>query len=757
MPICGEQLKHLQAASLGCTYGEDHPAATAIHVSRKREEWDNYLNSLVGSDQKKTAERLRKLREKIATETLRSVYGSHSFLSSFDGIDFGANRNGIHRATVADILHTIEEGLIPNLLKVFYGLMSDGTRTNIDGLVEDLFSTGRNRSGERVVFPKVSFTRGYTALTLLSANERLGQLFVLAILLNIQPGRKVLAPRFAENFDEERQKSRERTSRKYQILEEVLEEEGEEEQEDEAEEEDDGNGGIQAGVSTDSERELKGILDSIDLRFIQRDAPKDLPEKHREILWEVLRRNLTANNASARDARDYAGKEPFNFRRGQLDYMDTGRRGEGNNRTTLYESFPRATSDEGTLEPDSISMMEEEEVGVRRSLLLDMDSFKQLVEGILTMHATLKYAGSEISVGDNLRRLRSGIEWIRVTIRDGVKRDESTNGYRTEKFLELSHFYEDYMEYGVASGYSTETGERGLKDWAKKPARRARQGTDEIFTGQTCTRIQETALLRKLEEVNEAVHGKSLFRNDNKDKQNEDGPSTDVLYDKTFVFHLQEGERATIRRVLPNGNREKYKRNNNSRGYPKEVIDWFENMTSDKAVKVTIFSEMKVGGVLFRAHPNYQSNGPWFDYAMIQYQYGRGEEVRTKENPARIAAFFYQEEAKTGVMITDPTVADDNGWRVLVQECHWQGVRHTRKKSMILDHYTLKSKPVEGGGLEAKFEVHMPSAINRRIYCMEEEPLGGVFSKPPNTSFDIVVIREMRSEWHKQFLNMGEN
>jgi hypothetical protein len=51
----------------------------------------------------------------------------------------------------------------------------------------------------------------------------------------------------------------------------------------------------------------------------------------------------------------------------------------------------------------------------------------------------------------------------------------------------------------------------------------------------------------------------------------------------------------------------------------------------------------------------------------------------------------------------------------------------------------------------------MPSAINRRIYCMEEEPLGGVFSKPPNTSFDIVVIREMRSEWHKQFLNMGEN
>ncbi len=50
-------MKHLQAASLGCTYGEDHPAPRAIvHVSRKREEWDQYINSLVGSDKKNSGE-----------------------------------------------------------------------------------------------------------------------------------------------------------------------------------------------------------------------------------------------------------------------------------------------------------------------------------------------------------------------------------------------------------------------------------------------------------------------------------------------------------------------------------------------------------------------------------------------------------------------------------------------------------------------------------------------------------------------------
>jgi hypothetical protein len=49
-------------------------------------------------------------------------------------------------------------------------------------------------------------------------------------------------------------------------------------------------------------------------------------------------------------------------------------------------------------------------------------------------------------VRDNLKKILLGIEWIRKMIKDGVKRDESTNGYRTEKFLALSHYIADYRE-----------------------------------------------------------------------------------------------------------------------------------------------------------------------------------------------------------------------------------------------------------------------------------------------------------------------
>jgi hypothetical protein len=120
------------------------------------------------------------------------------------------------------------------------------------------------------------------------------------------------------------------------------------------------------------------------------------------------------------------------------------------------------------------------------------------------MHACLKYAGEDIGKEGNLEILATGVEIVRRRVRDSVMRDESTNGYNTEKFLELAHFVADYREYGAPSGYSTETGERGLKDWAKKPARRTQKGTDEIFSAQTCARIQEAAILQKLEYIAEA-------------------------------------------------------------------------------------------------------------------------------------------------------------------------------------------------------------------------------------------------------------
>jgi hypothetical protein len=141
---------------------------------------------------------------------------------------------------------------------------------------------------------------------------------------------------------------------------------------------------------------------------------------------------------------------------------------------------------------------------------------KLLAEMILTMQECLKYGGTDILVlgkGDNLEVFGAAVERVRRMVMEGVVvRDESSNRYNTKKFLEISHFHQaDFKEYGVPSaGYSTETGELGfLNDRAKKPARRTQKGTDEIFSAQTCSRIQETALLvQRLQQMEKAESGR---------------------------------------------------------------------------------------------------------------------------------------------------------------------------------------------------------------------------------------------------------
>jgi hypothetical protein len=128
-------------------------------------------------------------------------------------VDFGSNDYGILRATVAGILHTVEEGLVNRLLSVLFDpTMPETMKASIDKLVEELFCMGRNWSGdERDRFPAVSFQKGYSSLTLLSANERLlGQLFVVAILLHTPEGRELFSPRFEYDFDEKRKVIQER-------------------------------------------------------------------------------------------------------------------------------------------------------------------------------------------------------------------------------------------------------------------------------------------------------------------------------------------------------------------------------------------------------------------------------------------------------------------------------------------------------------------------------------------------------------------
>jgi hypothetical protein len=59
----------------------------------------------------------------------------------------------------------------------------------------------------------------------------------------------------------------------------------------------------------------------------------------------------------------------------------------------------------------------------------------------------------------------------------------------------MNHFLDNMLNLGSAGGFSTQTGERGLKFWAKIFAVTAQKRSDEVFSGQVVSRIHESELL----------------------------------------------------------------------------------------------------------------------------------------------------------------------------------------------------------------------------------------------------------------------
>jgi hypothetical protein len=78
----------------------------------------------------------------------------------------------------------------------------------VDDFVQALFCEGHIGSSERDASPRVSFTRGYTQLTMLSANKRVRDLFVLARLLQTKSHRDILCPPFHIDFDKQRDRAK---------------------------------------------------------------------------------------------------------------------------------------------------------------------------------------------------------------------------------------------------------------------------------------------------------------------------------------------------------------------------------------------------------------------------------------------------------------------------------------------------------------------------------------------------------------------
>ena len=298
-------------------------------------------------------------------------------------------------------------------------------------------------------------------------------------------GREVLEPRFDEDFDSRRNRAKERLAGVEEDEEEnesdsEVEEELENEEEEQEEEEEEDHEGDDL-----TEAQITRAMHSLDLDCVLTKIRPTLDSFHSQRFNQVLAKVFTTQALTVINSH---ALPPF-----LLDYRAVPNVG------LEEEHLPPLTSREA---PDKLlPIFDVEKDREDNSIKLPMDQFVYLVETTLSLHAFLKY-GCSLLVEDpgGIDKYKQALELFIRVLTTTVDRGDNTNRWCLQKMLELVHFLEDVLSYGPASGFSTETGERGLKDWAKAPSKTAQKRGDEVFSQQVCSRIHEQVLINGIAE-----------------------------------------------------------------------------------------------------------------------------------------------------------------------------------------------------------------------------------------------------------------
>jgi hypothetical protein len=135
----------------------------------------------------------KKKAEKEALEQLQ-ITSTHVHANAFSGIWFGANERGIVGATPVDCMHAFLHGVLRYAINVYIGQLQPKEMAVIDNTVDDVLRP--LRSSMRHLYPRWNFSRGVTNLKLITADEWGGVAFSLLLVHLTAKGREAMEKAF---------------------------------------------------------------------------------------------------------------------------------------------------------------------------------------------------------------------------------------------------------------------------------------------------------------------------------------------------------------------------------------------------------------------------------------------------------------------------------------------------------------------------------------------------------------------------------
>jgi hypothetical protein len=331
----------------------------------------------------------------------------------------------------------------------------------------------------------------------------------------------------------------------------------------------------------------------------------------------------------------------------------------------------------------------------------------------------------------------------------------------------MLHVPDDIVRFGSPRNTDAGPGERSLKHFAKRPARTS-QKRQPVFQGQVCGRLHENASFDKAKRLTDPEDEWGTLANlvDPDDVQSPAGDDGEVISKfptqqsrySIYVDHeTGQVETSWIGDAVTKGLREIHP----------IVLAWFreENLLAKFTGTIHCFTEYVRGTNRFRAHPNFRSDGSWYDWVEVRFSDEDDEElsvgprkrkmlesdVDNSENyfASKILCFF--EETDTlepyAVVHTSNKSTTTNG-STLIDECYLEyqekvtymydksGNRRGLKK--VLSFPVLRCVPVSSFG-------------NPILVFQERHGLFESVDRSVDPHFDRCLVVKSRQEWCSNF------
>ena len=218
---------------------------------------------------------------------------------------------------------------------------------------------------------------------------------------------------------------------------------------------------------------------------------------------------------------------------------------------------------------------------------------------------------------------------------------EEGKGYKLQKFHDLFvHLISDIRDTG--SGYALHMGliERMHKFFAKIPACTSQKRGGYKFLSQVAARLHEQQMLTQARQMYQCSDN---LRNDGKRRKNKTplpGPAARVVIKESitqpsfaYTWLGSSPPKNGLHPLIYNSVRKVLLHDENS-----NLVENFLLKQLDGTLAVNIYTEANIGGRIFRCHPDYQKEGPWYDWVMVSWEYDQNDVsyMNTKQ-----AAQFY--------------------------------------------------------------------------------------------------------------------